>query len=130
MPQTDITNEEDIRQLVDEFYAKATRDPLLGPIFDERIQDDWASHLERIYQFWSTVLLNTGTYKGSPFIKHADLPLEQQHFDQWIALFHATVDECFEGPKADEAKSRASLMAHLFQAKMERSSGQPGKSLI
>ena len=38
--------------MVNTFYDKIKEDELLGPIFNERIQDRWASHLETMYKFW------------------------------------------------------------------------------
>ncbi len=60
------------------------------------------------------MLLGTGTYRGAPFPKHAVLPVEKAHFDRWLELFLATVDELFSGPKAEEAKGRALSIADTF----------------
>lgn len=114
----EILNIEDIRLLVDTFYEKVGQDALLGDIFNNIIQDRWPQHLEKMYTFWQTVLLGQHTYYGSPFLPHAQLPVTKKHFDRWLALFYATLDELFEGEKADEAKWRASKMAEMFQLKI------------
>lgn len=64
------------------------------------------------------MLLGTGTYRGAPFPKHAVLPVEEAHFDRWLELFLATVDENFSGAKADEAKGRALSIADTFARRM------------
>ncbi len=116
----DISNKEDIKIFVDAFYRKVRVDLLLGGVFAARIKDDeWGHHLERMYSFWNTVLFSQKEYRGNPFAKHADLPLQSQHFERWIDLFHQTIDEYFEGGKADEAKSRAKSIGAIFQAKLE-----------
>jgi hemoglobin len=50
----DIQTLDDIKVLVDQFYTTIRNDTLLGPIFKERIQDNWAMHLEKMYSFWQT----------------------------------------------------------------------------
>jgi hemoglobin len=109
---------EDIKLLVDSFYTKVRNDELLAPIFNERIKDKWPQHLDKMYRFWETVLLETHSYHGSPFAPHAALPIDAQHFDKWLELFQSTLDEYFEGEKADEAHWRASKMAEMFQMKL------------
>src|SRR5690606_10306412 len=71
----DILTLADIRLLVDSFYDKVRDNALLAPIFDERIGDAWPHHLEKMYRFWETVLLDTYTYTGAPFTPHANLPV-------------------------------------------------------
>lgn len=116
--KTDISNIQDIRLLVDSFYTKVRTDELLGVIFQQRIGDAWPEHLEKMYRFWQTILLEEPTYSGRPFPPHAQLPISREHFDRWISLFHSTVDDYFEGEKAKEAKWRAEKMAELFQNKI------------
>lgn len=126
----DILTIEDVKLLVDNFYAKIRTDALLGPIFNERIQDRWPAHLEKMYTFWQTVLLGEHTYFGSPFPPHAQLPLKQAHFTQWLQLFGTTVDEHFTGDIATEAKWRGNKMAELFLVKIEHYGKAGNKSLV
>ncbi len=81
-----------IDRLVRAFYAKVRRDPMLGPVFEERIAD-WEPHLERMCSFWSSIALMTGTYHGQPMVRHARLPVDGRHFDRWLELFAATARE-------------------------------------
>lgn len=126
----DIRSMDDIIKLVDTFYGKVRQDDLIGPVFEEKIQDRWPHHLSIMYRFWGTVLLGERSYFGSPFLKHATLPVEGPHFERWLDFFYTTVDEFFEGPKAEEAKFRADKMAEMFQVKLEhlrRTGNQPLK---
>ena len=109
---------DDIKKLVGTFYDRIKGDTLLAPIFNERINDRWPQHLEKMYRFWQTVLLEEHTYFGSPFLPHAKLPVDHEHFAQWIALFTNTVNELFEGEKAKEAIWRAEKMAEMFEHKI------------
>ena len=115
----DILVLDDIKKMVNEFYEKVRIDDLIGPIFNRIIQDNWPVHLEKMYRFWQTVLLNERTYSGQPFMPHAKLPVEKRHFDRWLELFRKTVDTHFVGEKADEAKWRAERMALLFNSKID-----------
>lgn len=114
----DIENIEDIKLMVDTFYAHVREDELLGPIFNERIQNNWPTHLEKMYRFWQTVLLHVQAYTGSPFLPHVNLPIDKIHFDRWLNLFEKTITENFEGAVANDAIQRASNMAQMFQFKL------------
>lgn len=126
----DISNIEDVRLLVDSFYGKVREDRLIGPIFIGAIGDHWPAHLDKMYRFWQTVLLEEHTYFGSPFAPHARMPLEGRHFESWLGLWHATVDELFEGPKAEEAKWRAGKMAEMFLSKITYYRNNPAKPIL
>ena len=113
----EIQSINEITLLVNQFYEKVKQDDLLGPIFEKVINSNWEPHLEKMYRFWETVLLNNHTYHGSPFVPHAKLPISAEHFDRWLELFLTTIDDHFVGEKADEAKWRAQKMAEMFQYK-------------
>lgn len=120
----------DVKKLVDAFYGKVREDEVLKDIFNNIIQDRWPEHLEKMYRFWQTILLQQHTYLGSPFLPHARLPIERQHFEQWMKLFTQTVDELFEGDKAEEAKWRAGKMAEMFLYKIEYYRNNPSKKVV
>lgn len=84
-----------IRAVVDEFYGRARRDDVIGPIFNRVIPDaDWPAHLATIADFWSSMLLGTGRYAGRPMPKHMAIPeLGDAHFMRWLRLFRETVTE-------------------------------------
>lgn len=115
----DIENLEDVKLLVNEFYGKVRQNELLQPIFDGVIQDRWPEHLEKMYCFWQTILLDEHTYNGAPFPPHALLPVNIQHFNTWLSLFYETVDEFFEGRNADKAKGQGQRMAQIFHHKID-----------
>ena len=130
MSRTDIQTLEDIKMLVDTFYDKIRKDDLLGIIFNQNIQDRWPQHLNKMYRFWQTILLEEYTYDGRPFPPHAHLPISKIHFDHWLLLFGQTVDELFEGPKAEEAKWRSNKMGIMFQSKLENLRNNPNKQFL
>ncbi|MBY0541986.1 MAG: group III truncated hemoglobin [Sphingobacteriaceae bacterium] len=114
----DILSLTDIKTLVDIFYERIRANDLLGPIFNSILNDRWSSHLEKMYRFWQTVLLQEHTYTGSPFVPHAKLPIDQLHFDTWLTIWNDTINDLFEGEKAEEAKWRGDKMAEMFLYKI------------
>lgn len=129
MERSDISTLADIKLLVDTFYSNIQKEELLGPIFNEIIQDRWPEHLDKMYRFWQTILFEEHTYKGSPFAPHASMPLEQHHFERWLGIFYGTIDELFTGEKTEEAKWRAKKMATMFHYKIEFFKDKGGRSL-
>lgn len=115
----DITSEADVKLLVDTFYAKVNHDALLDPIFNGFAHVDWPQHLPKMYAFWSGLLLGTARYQGRPFPKHVPLPIDATHFQRWVVLFQATVNELFAGPVADEAKLRGQAIAQVFEVRLQ-----------
>ncbi len=118
----DIVNRKDIELMVDSFYDLVREDELLGPIFNDAINDNWPKHLDTMYRFWQTVLLHEFAYKGSPFTPHRKLPLEAYHFESWLYLFNMSMDKNFTGKIAEEAKWRAKKMAEMFMHKLNTNS--------
>ena len=118
-PLNDILTIEDIKLLVNTFYSKVQKDNFIGPIFNEKIGDRWPEHLEKMYSFWETILLEVHSYSGSPFPPHKQLPVSKEHFDRWMEIFIQTTDSLFTGPLADEAKLRAKNMAEMFNYKID-----------
>jgi hemoglobin len=114
----DITDAESIRLLVTEFYSRAFRDELLGPVFVDVAQMDLDAHLPVMVEFWSTVLLGARSYRGGAFAPHArlhaEVPLTRRHFDRWLAIWRSTVDDLFAGAVAEDAKQRAAAIADAF----------------
>ena len=119
MATQDISNIEDIKLLVNTFYEKVQNDDLIGPVFNEKMIGRWPEHLEKMYRFWQTLLLEEHTYSGSPFPPHKHLPVNQSHFDRWMKIFTEIIDSLFIGKLAEEAKIRAANMAYMFNYKIE-----------
>lgn len=114
----EIKGKQEIIEMVDAFYDKVNKDPLLSPVFNEVAGVDWEKHLPKMYSFWDSLLFGTQTYKGKPFDHHLPLPLAEKHFERWIALFNETLDEGFTGEVAEEARYKATNIAGVFKFKM------------
>jgi hemoglobin len=94
MAQFGEVTEPTIAVLVDRFYAKVRQDPMIGPVFEAAIED-WEEHLAKLKDFWSSVMLTSGRYKGNPMAIHVAQPIEPHFFDRWLALWRETVAELF-----------------------------------
>lgn len=102
--------------MVETFYSRVREDSLLGPIFEERIGSEWDAHLDRMVDFWSTVLLATGRYRGDPIRAHAQVPgIRSGHFDRWLEVFRPVVHEVFPEGLAEDVYGRALRMRMVLE---------------
>jgi hemoglobin len=115
----DIRNPNDIELLVNSFYEKVKQDDLIAHFFTEV---NWQQHLPVMYDFWTNSLFYTGTYTGNPMKTHKDLhslkALSAADFDRWLHHFLTTIQEHFEGDKAELAKQKALSMATVMKIKI------------
>lgn len=104
-----------VTQLVQLFYARIRDDAELGPIFERRLAGRWDAHLAQMIEFWSSVVLLTGRYRGRPHEKHQMLGLTPEHFERWLGLFETTVADLCTGPAAATFIDRAHRIAESLQ---------------
>lgn len=109
-----------IDRLVEGFYASVRQDPMLGPIFAERVTD-WPAHLARMKQFWRSILHNSGEFSGNPMLKHIAIPgLELSHFSHWLDLFYGTIRQLEQHPEATAlVGGRARMIADSLSTAIE-----------
>lgn len=113
-----------VHKMVHSFYARIREDEVLGPIFNDAIQNRWDHHLANMVDFWSSVVLMTGRYSGRPMAAHLLLDakrgeqqmprLDQPHFDRWLALFRATAADVCPPQAAALFVNRAEKIAQSF----------------
>lgn len=109
--------EDQIRDLVLTFYERVREDEALGPIFESRPAGRWDPHLSRMCDFWSSVLLATGRFRGNPVGAHRAVPgIAPEHFDRWIELFQATAVEVLPEPLAVDVVGRSMSMRGVLEA--------------
>lgn len=107
---------ESVRDLVVQFYAKVREDELLGPVFYQALGEDWGPHLDRLTEFWSTLVLGTRGFKGNVYGTHMALSdIQPEHFERWLAMFEQTAGELFEVVAA----ARFIKMAHQIAASLQ-----------
>jgi hemoglobin len=120
----DIEGREDIERLISAFYTHAMQDELIGSFFTEIAAINLAEHLPIMYDFWDNLLFHTKAYQGGMMYKHLLLDRQQkmqdEHFERWLMLFEREVDDHFSGPKADEARQRAHMIASTMRMRMNQ----------
>ncbi|MCW1383576.1 group III truncated hemoglobin [Novosphingobium sp. KCTC 2891] len=115
MPDAEIS-EVDIARLVPAFYARVRQDPVLGPIFDGAIHD-WPEHLGKLQDFWSSVMLSSGRYKGQPMVAHVrqETHMTAGNFGRWLELWRETTEELLGPDKAQAFQAKADRIAESLQ---------------
>lgn len=111
-----------IKTVVYSFYDTVRDDKLIGPIFNELVQD-WPAHLNRMCQFWSSVALAQGAYDGRPLQKHLPLKINRHHFDRWLELFAQTLQHHCTEPAARHFMERALRIASSFETSIAAHNG-------
>lgn len=107
--------EEMIHELVHTFYGRVRVDPALGPIFN-RVVQDWDVHLAKLCDFWSSVTLMTGRFKGAPMAVHSQLPdIRATHFARWLHLFRQTAGEVCPPDAAALFVSKSEMIGESLQ---------------
>ncbi len=118
----DVETREDLEALVRAFYTRAFDDPIIGWIFTDVAHLDLEAHVPVITSFWETLVLGVPSYSGGAFAPHAALHarvgLRAGHFERWLALWYATVDELFAGPRAELTKAHAYRLGTAFRGRL------------
>lgn len=123
--------EEMIHQVVHGFYAKIRSDPALGPIFNRVIPDEgWPAHLQKMCDFWSSVMLMSGRFHGAPMPAHVRIEshkgegLNGRHFARWLHLFAETVAELCPPAAAELFVKKSQMIAQSLQLGIAASRGE------
>lgn len=120
----DLRDRKDVEVLVTQFYSTLLLDEEMQKIFFEVATLDLEKHKPILCDFWESLLFGTGGYGRNAMKVHLDLhfryPLTPDHFKFWLKTFNQTVDKLFHGPKAKEAKEKASSIASLIQMKISQ----------
>lgn len=106
--------EADISRILNAFYVRVRADGQLGPVF--AAVQDWDEHMTRLTEFWSSLMLTTGRYKGNPLtmhLVHAD-KIRPEMFIRWLELWHQTAKEFVPADIADEMQVKAKRIAARF----------------
>jgi hemoglobin len=114
-----------IETVVRTFYAQVREDPALMSVFGPALGDDWEAHLVKLCDFWSSVLLMTGRFKGTPMQTHARLAgIGDAHFSRWLALFKETVSVICTSEQAALFMTKAQTIGASLQMGIAASRGE------
>ncbi|WP_447751583.1 group III truncated hemoglobin [Sphingopyxis fribergensis] len=128
MKQDDQIDEAALERLIPAFYARVRADAEIGPLFDAAVHD-WADHLEKLVAFWSSVMLTTGRYKGSPVAEHLKhkAAITPAMFDRWLAIWADTTNELLAPAAASALQAKAARIAESLQLALFFRLGDPGR---
>ena len=113
-----------IHTLVHTFYGRVRQDPVLGPIFNDAVED-WDEHLAKLCDFWSSVVLMTGRFKGSPMAAHARrADIHPHHFAVWLDLFRRTAEQVCPPEAAALFVEKSQMIGRSLQLGIEVARGQ------
>lgn len=109
-------DEESLRKLVGQFYTRVRADAELGPVFNDAIHD-WPAHLDLLTDFWSSVMLSSGRYKGRPVpAHHKHAPrISPELFDRWLTLWDETSNALMVPEAAAALQDKARRIAESLQ---------------
>ncbi len=108
-----------IGRLVREFYRRVRADQRLGPIFAGVIGEDWEPHLEKMTDFWCSVILKSRSYQGRPVPAHLKLKqVREEDFEIWLSLFRKTARDLCPADTADLFIERAERIAQSLRLAM------------
>ena len=112
-----IPTEAELQALVSTFYSDVRLDPLLGPIFAEKVTD-WDNHSAKIADFWSSVMLGSGRYKGNPFAAHMPFKdrLRPELFGRWLELWGNAARRTLAPAAAASVEQKAHRIAESLMA--------------
>jgi len=112
----DEVDEQDLARLVARFYATVRADALIGPVFNDAI-DDWPEHLEKLTAFWSSLMLTSGRYKGAPMAAHLKHRgrITPEMFERWLALWRAATEAEMPPAIAASMQAKAERIAQNFK---------------
>lgn len=116
-----------IENLVQVFYAGVRRDPILGPIFERVIAPaEWPPHLAKLVDFWSSVLLMSGRFKGSPMTAHLAIGgLGPTEFARWLLLFRQTAKEIWPVEASELIIAKSEIIGRSLQLGIETQREKP-----
>jgi hemoglobin len=115
LPPVEI-EEAALKRLVTQFYARVRKDEVLGPVFNDAVHD-WPEHLEKLTDFWSSVMLTTGRYKGRPMPAHMkhQARITPAMFARWLELWAQTTREVMPPDAALVLQAKAHRIAESLQ---------------
>jgi hemoglobin len=102
--------------LLERFYERVRADAALGPVFNDAV-GDWSHHLGTLGDFWSSVMLTTGRYKGNPMAVHLQhgARINSEMFGRWLELWTLTTDEMVSPDVAAAMQAKAARIAQSLE---------------
>lgn len=89
-----IGGAETIRRMVEAFYPKVQKDPLIGPFFSEDIRPVQEKQYLFLTQFFGGPTLYSD-HHGHPMMRarHLPFPITPEHADAWLGCMQSALQE-------------------------------------
>lgn len=105
-----------IEKFVNHFYDAVHDDTILAPYFNNQMTATWDEHLNKMYNFWSAILLKTHRFNGRPMPAHTKLTgLQQSDFLHWLKLFEKSIKACCPPQSVPHIMKKAHMIANSLQ---------------
>jgi len=134
----DLSTRTQIHDLVVDFYREIVFDDLLGPVFVDVAEVDWAVHIPILVDYWCRIVLGLAGSNARVTSVHRHVhalePLGVEHCDRWYELWTACLDARWSGPLAERARSHAAALMsgmarHVFDVEWQAPSAVPAGAL-
>ena len=110
-----------IDRVIKAFYLEVRQDALLGPVFNE-IVEDWDAHVEKVSAFWRYAARLDRTYNSRDFmpahVRHAQV--QASLLPRWLFLFRRTASEICTEKVAGALVDIAVRMADSIEISLAR----------
>jgi hemoglobin len=115
MARIEELDEAALKFVVDDFYRRVRADHQLGPAF--AVVVDWDGHTTRLAAFWSSVMLSSGRYKGTPVATHLKMPrsMNDPLLARWLEIWRATTADLLAPALAQAIQARAARIAESLR---------------
>jgi hemoglobin len=120
----DIQNQEDLYEVINDFYKKLLADEAISFIFTDVVKIKLEDHLPILVAFWSQSILGTGGYFNNLTQIHLDVNaksyLSKELFEIWLYHFEAAINENFIGINCERMKNQAHNLSTIMQIKIAK----------
>ncbi len=120
----DIQNQEDLYEVMNDFYKKLLADEAIRYIFTDVVKIKLEDHLPILVAFWSQSILGTGGYFNNLTQIHLDVNaksyLSKELFEIWLNHFDAAINENFNGINCERMKNQAHNLSIVMQIKIAK----------
>lgn len=118
----DIETLEEIELFVKQFYKTLCELPEMDHLYNKVIQINWEHHIPIMVNFWGSLILREGKYKGDILAHHQKvmkvIPLTRELFRTWEECFIEVLDSLYEGQNCNKTKKRVVAMSKSLIQKL------------
>ncbi len=119
----DLDDRTEIAEFVTRFYREIAQDQDFHHYFHTLAHVDWSAHTQTLTDFWAGVLLDQPHERADSVIEshrwlHDLDPFDQALFERWLEILDTTLDQGWDGPLTESARSRAHGIAWAMSKRL------------